>query len=109
MRSLQALYAGDCVVSEVNGVSTETVYLRRGLHQGCSLSSLLFALYISELGRDSSLSPVGVKIGGLIVSGLLFADDIVLISRTSAGLRQLMKIVKDHCDELMLDISVDKS
>ena len=34
LRSLQALYTGDCVVSMVNGLQTGQVYLRRGLRQG---------------------------------------------------------------------------
>ena len=89
LRSLQALYAGDRVVSEVNGVMTRPVFLRRGLRQGCSLSPLLFALYISDLGRDVSTSPLGYTIGDLTVSGLSFADDIVLISDSPEKLQLL--------------------
>ena len=109
LQSLQALYTGDSVDSVVNGLSTRQVYLGRGLRQGCSLSPLLFALYISQIGCDLTSSSVGFDIGGLTISGLLFADDIVLISCSIDGLENLVNIVKCHCDTLKLEISIKKS
>ena len=109
LRSLQALYSGDCVESVVNGSSTRPVYLRRGLRQGCSLSPILFALYISDIGRDLSSLPSGFEVGRLRVSALLFADDIVLVGRNSGELRYLVQEVRRHCDGLKLVISVEKS
>ena len=44
-------------------------------------------------------------ISDLCVSGLLFADDIVLISRSAEGLRNLFRIVKHHCDKLLLEVN----
>ena len=81
LSSLKALYTDDCIDCEVNGLTTKPIYLRRGLRQGCALSPLLFALYISGVGNDITLSELGFRIGNIVVSGLLFADDIVIISR----------------------------
>ena len=39
------------------------------------------------------------------MSGLLFQDCIVLISSTTAGLKKLFKLVKKHCDHLLLGIN----
>ena len=109
LRSLQALYTGDCVESSVRGESTKPVFLRRGLRQGCSLSPILFALYISDIGNDLNSCETGFKIGGMVLSSLLFADDIVLIATSGEDLRKLFRIVKDHCNSLRLEISVEKS
>ena len=106
---LKALYFNDSVDSVVNGISSRPIFLRRGLRQGCSLSPLLFALYISDIGSDLSRSSEGFSLGGLCFSGLLFADDIVLISRTFHGLESLVRMVKLHCDNLKLVISPSKS
>ena len=109
LTSLQALYCGDSVESVVNGSSTRPVYLRRGLRQGCSLSPILFALYISDIGRDLSSLPTGFELGKLRVSALLFTDNIVLVGRSRGELMDLISRVKRHCDGLKLVISVEKS
>ena len=105
LNCLRALYDGDSLVSVVNGISTKPVYPKRGLRQGCSLSPLLFALYISDIGSDIAASSEGFQLGGLTFSGLLFADDIVLISRTFPGLERLVSMVKKQCDQLKLSIN----
>ena len=45
----------------------------------------------------------------ICVSGLLFADDIVLVARSAEGLLRLLAIVKHNCDLLRLTISKQKS
>ena len=94
LQSLKALYTGDCVQSTVNGVTTSPVYLRRGLRQGCSLSPILFALYIALIGVSASMMEQGVVIGGMVVSCLLFADDIVLVIKSKEGLLLLVRAVR---------------
>ena len=105
------MYFDDSVQCTVNGVSTRPVFLSRGLRQGCSLSPILFALYIMEIGEDLSASSEGFGVGNVIISCLLFADDILLVSRTAAGLRRLIRIVKSCCDSLkpVINTGEDKS
>ena len=107
LQTLKSIYAGDSVQCEVNGLSTRPIYLSRGLRQGCSLSPLLFNLYISSLGNDLSISTEGFRIGKAIVSALLFADDLVVIARSRSGLLKLMEIVKKHSDSLKLELNTD--
>ena len=73
------------------------------------MSPLLFALYISDLGKELNESDLGVDIHGVCISALFFADDIVLFSPTAKGLKFLIKIVKKHCDLLKMTISESKS
>ena len=109
LSSLKALYTDDCIDCVVNGLQTRPIFLRRGLRQGCSLSPLLFALYISDVGNDVTLTQLGFLLGNVCISGLLFADDIVLVARSSAGLKSLLALIKRCFDDLKLTISEDKS
>ena len=69
----------------------------------------MFALYIAEMGIGIDAAKVGFNFGGVIFSGLLFADDIVLTATTFQDLENLIQLVKGHCDSLMLTISSSKS
>ena len=51
---------------------------------------LLFALYIADIGNGLNASGLGVFLGSLCVSGILFADDIVVVARNAAGLLHLL-------------------
>ena len=83
--------------------------MRRGLRQGCALSPLLFALYIMDVGNDINVSGLGFMIGKMCVSGLLFADDLVIFARSASGLKSLLSLVRKGFDKLKLAISVEKS
>ena len=107
--ALRSLYEQDCVSTTVNGLSTGRIYLTRGLRQGCSLSPMLFALYVSEVANSLSLAKEGFRVGVLTVSCLFFADDIILVSRTAAGLKNLLSTLLAGCQKLRLTISEKKS
>ena len=105
----KSLYSDDCIDCNVNGLTTRPIYLKRGLRQGCSLSPVLFALYISEVGADIFLSKSGFYLGNVCISGLLFADDLLLIARSAQGLKDLLILVKHGFDKLKLTINCKKS
>ena len=109
LESLKSLYRGDYVVSDVNGIPTKPCYLGRGLRQGCSLSPILFALFVADMSMELHLSSLGIKMHKVCISCLFFADDVVLVARDADGLRALLDIVQRHCRELGMKISVSKS
>ena len=74
--ALQSLYERDCVSTVVNGLPTRMLYLRKGLRQGCSLSPVLFALYVSDVANTLAMAVEGFKLGSQIVSSLFFAGQI---------------------------------
>ena len=108
LASLQSIYANDSVVTTVNGLETRPVFLQRGLRQGCSLSPILFNIYVSDIGNDITTSDKGFMVGSVMVNGLFFADDLVLVAGTREGLLDLLEIVYMHTVRLDLDINTGK-
>lgn len=108
LHSLLNLYQGDNITCATNGTITNPVFLGRGLWQGCSLSPMLFALYVAEMGQDLSTTAYGVKLFRVIVNAIFFTDDIVLILWSSKGLRKLLSIVQKHAKLLRIKLSVPK-
>ena len=109
IENIKTLYDDVCITSTINGRTTRPVYLSRGVKQGCSLSPMLFALYLADLGYELSNCGEGFDLQGVKISALFFADDIVLFSPTAKGLKNLIKIVHKHCDLMKLSISESKS
>jgi len=63
--------------------------INHGVCQGCSLSPILFNLFINNIldGCDK----YGVSIGDKLCCGGLFADDIALIAPTAKKLQLLLR------------------
>ena len=71
---------------------SEPFDVAKGVRQGCPASPLVFALYVDRLAEmvDSETREWSrwerdqVRLAGMLVPLLLFADDMVLIARTGA-------------------------
>ena len=77
--------------------------------QGCGLSPLLFNLFINKLPDifDKSCDPV--KLGNLDVNSLLWADDLVILSSSEAGLQKSIDKTFSFYQNLGLDINTKKT
>jgi len=67
----------------------------RGVRQGCSLSPLLFNIYIEELVQEADDLEEGIKVGGRSIKALRFADDQAMMTKGRKGLQAMM----DRLDE----------
>ena len=79
-----------------------------GLRQGCSLSPILFLIYMDRIVKKSE-SCGGVKIGECTVQRLLFADDLVLLDSTQNSLQQALDRFSDACSVAGMKISATKT
>ena len=107
---IQSMYYNDNVVIKLSRGVSSPLWFTRGVKQGCALSPLLFALYISGLGIRLQETKRGIDIGGIHLTGLFFADDLILISRTPIrGMCALLGELNQFCSSMKMTLSVGKS
>ena len=86
---LQAMYS--TATSSVKLYKYEATHqfpCTKGIRQGCNLSPLLFSLFISDLEKEHIRNAAGSRLGSTIVNLLMYADDLVLVSSSSSGIRK---------------------
>lgn len=108
-RALIAIYDNVRCSVRLNGIYTEWFEVKCGLKQGCSLSSILFNLYINDLIQRIADLNVGIEIDGQKVGILAYADDVVLLTETEADLQLLLDELNMWCVNNKMDINQDKS
>ena len=76
---------------------SSTFSVEQGVAQGCSLSPILFSVFISDLPDEIDRAQIGIQLkSGNKVGGLLSADDFVCITESSQNLQQLIDIIYEY-------------
>ena len=95
-------------VKTLNG-TTDWFHNKKGVRQGCVLSSHLFNLYTEKIMREVIHESDGVKIGGIRISNLRYADDMVLIADSKINLQNLIEKMVKKSEENGLFLNVKKT
>ena len=77
------------------------------VRQGCPLSPLLFSLVMNDL--LPSISDHTLASSTTCINGLLFADDVVLISHSSGGLQKMLTNLEQYCDLWCMRLNITKT
>ena len=85
---LRNLYAGQEATVRTGHGTTDWFQIRKGVRQGCMLSSCLFNLYAEYIMRNSGLeeTQVGIKIARRNINNLRYADDTTLTTESKEEL-----------------------
>ena len=94
---LRNLYAGQEATVRTGYGATDWFQIRKGVRQGCILSSCLFNLYAEYIMRNAGLekAQAGIKISGRNINNLRYADDTTLMAESEEELKSLLMKVKE--------------
>lgn len=108
--ALKSLYTSVHSCVRVNGFKSEWFNVKAGLRQGCSLSPILFNIFINDFALSVKAFGKGVDIGdGEKVSIMLYADDMVLIADNENDLQLMLDILNRWCIDNRMSVNPTKS
>ena len=106
---LQNMYAKAVSVVQVNEEVSSQFPCLNGVRQGCTLSPLLFSLFISDLEQSLGEENGGIQLIRSRLHLLLFADDLVLLSESPEGLQRSLNGLAEFCNTWNLKVNLKKT
>ena len=99
---LRNLYAGQEATVRTGHGTTDWFQIGEVVHQGCILSPCSFNLYAEYIMRNAGLveAQAGIKIVGIIINNLRYADDTTLMAESEEELKSHLMKVKEESENL---------
>ena len=109
LKILSALYSDHKVFVRLSDGLLQPINTTIGLKQGCCLSSLLFNLFINKFPTifDQSCDPISIESESF--NSLLWADDLLIMSRSPRGLQNAINKTCQFYKSLGLEINESKT
>src|SRR5215467_4280812 len=88
---------------------TEWFDVGLGVRQGCTLSPLLFLIFVEGLSEELRKSASGIQATNIKINHLLFADDLALCAESREELQQLLDLVYVYSVKWRFKFNISKS
>ena len=98
---LRNLYAAQEATARTGHGTMDWFKIRKGVRQGCLLSSCLFNLYPKYIMWNARLdeAQVGIKIAGENIYNLRYADDTTITAENEEELKSLLMKLKEESEK----------
>ena len=108
---LRNLYAGQEATVRTGHGTTDWFQIKKGVHQGCILSSCLSNLYAEYITRNAGLdeAQAGIKIARRNINNLRYADDTTVMAESKEELKSLLIKVKKESEKIGLKLNIQKT
>ena len=104
------LYTGQKATVRTGHGTTDWFQIGKGVRQGCILSPCLFDFYAEYIMRNAGLdeAQAGIKIAGININNLRYADDTTLMAESEEELKSLLMTVKEESEKVGLKLTIQK-
>ncbi|KAI5639199.1 reverse transcriptase (RNA-dependent DNA polymerase) domain-containing protein [Phthorimaea operculella] len=109
VRALKSLYKDSSACVRINGAFTELFNIEKGVRQGCVASPWLFNLFMDSCLTDLKECEYGLRMNGLLVKCLLYADDQVILASSAEELQEMVKIMNEALKRKGMKVNVGKT
>ncbi len=108
---IKDLYTNTRCAVKVSDHRTPFFPYHKGVRQGCVLSPLLFNLYINELPLlfEKTTSDPFILPNNTAISSLLYADDLIILSRSKTGLQNCLDVLHTWSEKWLLEVNLKKT
>ena len=108
---LRNLCAGQELTVRTGHGTTDWFKIRKGVHQGSTLSPCLFNLYAQYIMRNAGLdeAQAGIKIVRRNINNLRYADDTTFMAESKEELKSLLMKVKEESEKVGLKLNIQKT
>jgi len=80
-----------------------------GVRQGCTLSPLLFLIFVEGLSQELRKCEFGIQEGKIVLNHLLFADDLAICAGSREVLQHLLDVVYLYSTKWRFKFNISKS
>ena len=103
--------AGQEVTVRTRHGTMDWFQIRKGVGQGCILSSCFINLHAKYIIWDAGLddSQAGIKIAERNINNLRYADDFTLMAESEEELKSLLMKVKEESEKLGLKLNIQET
>ncbi|GFT23331.1 retrovirus-related Pol polyprotein from type-1 retrotransposable element R2 [Nephila pilipes] len=105
---VSALYTGSTSTIRVESGWTDPIPMCAGVRQGCPLSSIIFNLTLEQILRTGLLPDAGFELFSNSISCLAYADDLLIIDSSSAGLQRTIDLISTQANRAGLKFKPSK-
>lgn len=110
IRCIENLYWNQTAQIKLDNNTSNNIQIRRGVRQGCVMSPLLFNLYSETIFREALEElEMGIKINGVWINNIRYADDTVLIADNIEDLQELVNKIGEQSKSMGLNINIQKT
>ena len=109
LRILMDSYARQKVRTSWSGYYSKTFSCSNGIRQGAITSPILFCIYVDELLQRLEQNESGCWIGPYYSGAVCYADDIMLLSPSMSGLKDMVSICESYALEFGMTFNSSKS
>ena len=91
--------------------SSESVFFQStaGILQGESTSPIFFSFFVNDLENSLNNEDVGIELNDILLKLLMYADDMVIFSKTIEGLQEGLNNLERYCKKWGISVNIRKT